>query len=234
MKKQLALWLVPAAAALLVTSSPATAGLSFLVDDGSAETSIGVNNGVTGSPFGWANRFTNTTGFVINLQDIQVAFGRIGGPPGDNLIGDAVDAGIWIDAAATGNAANATLAITWTLPGGIHADDGVTFANHAIPGGVNIPVGADFYVGLIDVQSGLDGLIRFPAALDTTASLGRSWAWFNGDVFNPMDKAHTIGTIDSFGLPGNWMIRATGIPAPGALALLGVAGLAGMRRRRRK
>lgn len=232
MKKQLALWLVPAAAALLVASAPATAGLSFLVDDGTGETSIGVNNGVTGSPFGWANLFFNTTGFVINLQDIQVAFGRIGGPPGDPLLGDFVDAGIWIDAAATGNMANATLALTWTLAGGIHAEDGTTFMNHAIPGGVNIPIGADFYVGIIDRQS-KDEIIRFPASLDTdSGSQGQSWAWFLGDLLDPGDGVNNLGTIDDFGLPGNWLIRATGVPAPGALALLGLAGLAARRRRR--
>ncbi|MCH8316189.1 MAG: PEP-CTERM sorting domain-containing protein [Planctomycetes bacterium] len=121
-----------------------------------------------------------------------------------------------------------------SLLGGVHANDGMTFMNHAIPSGANIPVGADFYVGLIDIQTGLDEIIRFPASLDTdSGTQGRSWAWFGGaDLAEPGAGDHTIGTIDSFGLPGNWLIRATGVPAPGALALLGLAGLAARRRRR--
>ena len=38
------------------------------------------------------------------------------------------------------------------------------------------------------------------------------------------------GLIDDFGLPGTWVIRAN-VPAPGAICLLGLAGLAGRRRR---
>ena len=221
-------------AGVLLSSSTAFAGLiPFSVDDGTAETSIGVNNGVTGSPFTWANRFTNTSGGDLTLLDVSVAFGRLGGPPGAGAIGDAIDAAIFIDPTGSGDMTMASLAATWSLVGGVHSLDGMTFMTHVVPALVTVPDGADFYVGMIDRQSGLDGLIRFPAAEDTdSGSAGRSWAMFGGDLLDPSDPANIIGTIDSFGLPGNWLIRATAIPAPGALALIGVAGFLGGRRRR--
>src|SRR5205814_1222043 len=54
----------------------------------------------------------------------------------------------------------------------------------------------------------------FPAAIDTTTTQVRSWVAGMGNG-TPPDKANlggndTLGTIDSFGIPGNWMIRADG------------------------
>lgn len=192
---------------------------TYRIDDGGAENSIGVNEGGTvGGTFGWANRFTNTTGGPVNITTIQVAFGFPGGATGV-AIGNAVDAVIWIDAAATANMNNATPLIRWSLPGGVHANDGVTFANHTVPGGgVVIPPGADFYVGCGDIQSQNDAVVRFPAAIDQSPPLAvRSWAFFppgTADPFSENLAGQTVGTIDSFGLPGNWLIRAGGDPAP--------------------
>ncbi len=195
----------------LVVALPPT-GPAYQVDDGGAETSIGVNNngGPPGQAFGWANRFTNTTGGPITIVTIDVAFGTPGGGAGV-APGNAVDAVIWIDAAATGNMLNAVKAVRWSLPGGVHAADG-TFKTHAVPlGGVVIPTGADFYVGLGDIQTSIDSVVRFPASIDTGPSAVRSWAFFHNtlNVFNPDSFTNqTVGTIDSFGLPGNWLIRA--------------------------
>jgi hypothetical protein len=190
----------------------------FRVDDGGAENAIGVNDGVRGGTFGWANRFTNTSGGPLTITTIEVAFGTPGGSTGVT-IGNAVDAVIWLDAAATGNMINATPLIRWSLPGGVHANDGVTLAIHTVPsGGVVVPAGADFYVGCGDVQSQIDGVVRFPAAIDQTPPLAvRSWAYFPANIADPFSEnlaGQTIGTIDSFGLPGNWLIRAGGDPAP--------------------
>jgi len=190
----------------------------FRVDDGNAENSIGVNNngGPPGNTFGWANRFTNTTGGPVTITTIYVAFGFPGGATGVN-IGDAVDGIIWLDAAATGDFNNAVPAIRWSLPGGVHANDGVTFAAHTVPGGgVVVPAGADFYVGCGDIQTQNDSLVRYPAAIDETApSAVRSWAFIpNDNTFTEVIPGQTVGTIDGFGLPGNWLIRAGGNPVP--------------------
>ena len=169
---------------------------------------------MTGSAFGWANQFQNTTGASIILVSIEVAFGCPVGAAGVQ-IGDAVDAVIWVDAGATGNMANATKLIQWSLPGGVHANDGLTFATHDIPDDkVTIPAGAEFYVGIGDIESALDDVIRFPAALDDDSSAGKSWVFFDpvNDVFDPDDFAdQTIGIIDDFGFPGNWLVRANSV-----------------------
>jgi len=190
---------------------PGTAnGASFQTDDGSAEDSVGLNDGADGQAFGWATRFKNATGASITLLEIDVAFGLAAGGTGV-APGDAIDAVIWIDAAATGNLRSAVTARRWSLPGGVHAAD-ATFATHAVPcGGVTVPSGADFYVGLGDVQSPNDARIRFPAALDQGGSAEKSWVFFHNsqNVFDPDDFAdQTVGTIDGFGLPGNWLLRA--------------------------
>jgi hypothetical protein len=190
-------------------------------DDGDAETSVGVNDGTNGNAFGWANRFTNLTGGDIILESLEVAFGEPGGAMGV-AVGDAVQGVVWVDAAATGNMVNATKVAEWSIPGGVHANDGVTFATHTIPDKVVVPAGADFYVGLGDIQS-LDGVMRFPAAEDQDSTAGMSWAFFdpNNNIWDPDNLAlQTVGLIDDFGLPGNWLVRANAKPAVGeALAL---------------
>jgi subtilisin family serine protease len=191
---------------------------TFRLDDGQAENSVGVNDGQgTGGTFGWANQFQNNTGGPITLKNIEVAFGAPGGATGVS-VGNAVDAVIWIDAAATGDMANATPAIRWSLPGGVHANDGTSFAIHTIPGGgVVIPSGAEFYVGFGDIQSQNDQVVRFPAAIDQSASAGLSWGFFPPDIADPFDEnlaGQTVGVIDSFGIAGNWLIRASGDSVP--------------------
>ena len=133
----------------------------------------------------------------LTLIEIEVAFGC--GGAGALAVGDAVDAVIWVDAAATGDMVNATKAVQWSLPGGVHNTSASSFATHTIPGGVTIPVGAQFYVGLGDVQSVIDSQIRFPASLDQTTTAGRS----SGPVRAVRStKALTSGT--GFGAGSDW------------------------------
>lgn len=202
-------------------SVPVRLGASYSVDDGTAEDTIGVGDGANGQAFGWANRFTNTSGAPLTIAAVEVAFGVPGGAFGV-VPGDAVDAVIWVDAAATGNMTNAVRVARWSLPGGVHANNG-TFATHYLPTEVIVPAGADFYVGMGDLQS-LDNEVRFPAALDSSSSAGRSWAFFHDsqNIFDP-DNLGTqiIDTIDNFGLPGNWLVRAR-LAAPPATEALAV------------
>ena len=215
-------------------SNPFATGADFLWDDGTGEASIGVNNGVTGTTFGWSNRFQNNSGAPIVIANIEVAFGRIAGLPGDPLEGDAVDAVLY--RGGTGTLQSATFDRRWTLPGGIHSGDGMTFANHNVPGGAFVVnPGEFFFVGLGDIQTQNDSIIRFPAAQDTTAphTSNVSWAHFGPATYDPQNLgAQTVGTIESFGLPGNWLVRANIIPEPATLSLLVFGGLALVRRRR--
>jgi hypothetical protein len=69
---------------------------------------------------------------------------------------------------------------------------------------------------------------EFPAAIDQTASQVRSWAGiYSGDPPNPpaFPAPSLWGTIDSFGFPGNWMVRGFGsqgvVPPPDWISLVG-------------
>ncbi len=97
----------------------------------------------------------------------------------------------------------------------------------------------DVLIGVVN-RYGSEGLNDFPAALDQTASQGRSWAasYLAGDVpaspTLPADEQW--GTIDSFGFAGNWVIRGQGttvnaaiteVPTASQTGLLLFAGLIG-------
>jgi MYXO-CTERM domain-containing protein len=60
-----------------------------------------------------------------------------------------------------------------------------------------------------------------------TSAPGGNECWVNYDDLGGLQSGTTI-----FGVAANMNFTLTGIPAPGALALLGLAGLAGSRRRR--
>ena len=88
---------------------------------------------------------------------------------------------------------------------------------------------------LVDVLYGASG-----ASIDQTAptTSGVSFAGFTAggamNINNLASIGANYGTIEGFGLPGNWAVRAVGdaIPEPTALSLLGLGGLALVRRRR--
>ena len=88
-----------------------------------------------------------------------------------------------------------------------------------------IPSGVNLLIGVVDrwVTSGVSGS-TFPAAIDQTAPNNvRSWvASYTADPPNPPTLPSTglFGTIDSFGLPGDWLVRATGTVVP--VELMGV------------
>jgi uncharacterized repeat protein (TIGR01451 family) len=77
-----------------------------------------------------------------------------------------------------------------------------------------MPASGDVLIGVIDrfVETGVTPSI-YPAAMDATSSAGRSWvgSW-TGDPPDPanLPSSDLYGTIDSFGIPGNWMIRGYG------------------------
>jgi uncharacterized protein (TIGR03382 family) len=97
---------------------------------------------------------------------------------------------------------------------------------------------SEFFVAVL--MRNLPGGAGFVASIDQTLPhvSGVSWAGFA--VGAPLDENNlgllgaNLGTIEGFGLPGNWLLRATGapIPAPATLGLALLGGLVASRRRR--
>lgn len=206
-----------AASALLVSVS-ASADL-YSIGDGVADTAIGVNS------LSWQTVYLNTfslTGSDTAINQISIAFSV---PSQTNLIGQGFTAVIYSDANG-GTPWDGTL--VWSSAGTISSV--ATFIDIAVP---DVAVAGNFAVGFLFTTPA--GGNFFPAGLDQTAPVSnRSYAGFNATVdLNNLSgiPSGQRGAIEAFGFPGNWTITASGIPAPGALALLGVAGLVGRRRR---
>lgn len=198
----------------------------YMHDDGVAENSIGIN---TSAGFGlaWATQFNALAG-QNTITGMRAAFGF--GANAGVLNGMAATAYLWSDPNQDGSPADA--AVLQSTAGVVASSGTNTFINFAFPA-TTIPVGDSFFIGI--VMNFVPGPAMFPAAIDQNsgAPLGRTWAGFVvGAPFNPNAWTNTtdINTIPA--LAGKWLIRGDGIPAPSALALLGLGGLAMVRRRR--
>ncbi len=99
---------------------------------------------------------------------------------------------------------------------------GAESAFETYPTSFPVPGPGDVWVGFTD-QWAADGTFTpelHTSAIDQTASAGESWlaatstAGVPTDV-NDLGNNDFLGVVDSFGLPGNWMIRATGTTGGG-------------------
>jgi len=208
-----------AAVSALLVGTSASADL-YSIGDGVAEDAIGVNT--PGFQTVYLNTFS-LTGTDTSINQIGIAFGFPSS--GTSLIGQSFTAVLYSDANG-GTPWDGTL--VWSSVGTITSV--ATYINIAVP---DVAVAGNFAVGFL-FTTPATGLF-FPAGLDETAPVSnRSFVGFNSSVdINNLSAipSNRRDTIEAFGFPGNWTITANGIPAPGALALLGVAGLIGRRRR---
>ncbi len=172
---------------------------------------MGWTNQTVNYPAIWLNRFSPVDGdFPIQVNQISVQFP---GPTsaGRSLVGLAINLLVYVDADRNNDPSNAVKIAQ--LPATVTASDGVTFSNYAVSVLASTP--GDLYIGFSDTyNSGGVSPISFPSPLDTTASQVRSWVAGQSANIDPdydnLGNNDTLGTIDSFGLPGNWVIRASG------------------------
>ncbi len=176
------------------------APVNLVLDDGSPDTAIGI-----GGSFIWLNRFTpSPIEFPFDLTQIHVAF--LGGAGVD--VGEQINLYVYEDTDGDGDPSNATLAAAYSAP--VVALNAFNVYTLPTPLALNGP--GDVLIGVFNVTAGTNAG-EFPAVLDETTSQQRSWIGWNG---NPADLS-TLGTlalIDSFGFPGNWLVRGLGESGP--------------------
>lgn len=200
----------PAETVLPVTApQPGTGTTSLSLDDGTAEGSFGVSaaGGSNAKQFFWFNQFALGADPIV-LGEVQVLF-----RPGTNLaVDDDVQIVVFHD--PDGDPTNGATLIA-SRDEVIQALDGTTFSTYVFAPGFFVPGGGDLLVGVVSrfVESGVTGPAE-PAAIDTTASQGRSWvAIWNADppAIPDLPPDQLLDLIDVF-VPGNWMIRASAAP----------------------
>jgi hypothetical protein len=185
------------------TGSP-PAPNQFVLDDGTSEGTFGLG-GATAVQFMWFNQF-DLPGSFVDLEEIQVLF-----PAGPNMaVGADVDLVVFHDSDGDPTNGATRLAI---FPVTIQHVDGATLSTYSVNPLLHLPAGGELLIGVIPrfIVSGATTQTG-PAALDTTASQGRSWiaVWTGDPPIEPeLPPDLLIDTIDVF-VAANWMIRAAG------------------------
>jgi len=181
--------------------------VNLVLDDGSRDNAIGLTSG---GQFIWLNRFTPTE-YPIELNTVLVYFS---GQDGISL-GETFDVYLYADTDGDGDPGTGSTYIGGQTGNAVAVLDNWTTVNLAVPLGFSGP--GDVLVAVVNRTAGvLAG--TFPAAIDQTASQGRSWIglYGAGNPGNPptLPADSLWGIIDSFGFAGNWMVRGSGTVVP--------------------
>src|SRR5215467_7197000 len=179
----------------------------YMLDDGSAEDGVGFGNGAQNFESLWMNQFDVIAGQTL-ITTVSVAWGTPFFPDPSNN-GTPVTIAIWSDPNGDGDPHDALL--LGSVAGTIQMEGTDTFIDYTFNPPVDVSAFTSFFVG--DLTPMNNGPEHFYQGLDETPpSQMRSWIAANGDGspvdINVVGNNDTIGTIDSFGLPGNWLIRA--------------------------
>ena len=208
-----------------ILPSAVHAATIYSVDDGTAETSVGHGNF---GDFMWGNYFTVVPGGNI-VTELEIAFSSSG-----VSVGTAFEALVYEDLDDDGDPTtglslltrlNSTVQNPQSVPGAM------TFETHDIPDTV---VSGGFFIAVF--MAGTNN--PYPAPFDQTSDAGVGWFAENDttgalDTNDPFGTATLSGQPASFGLPGNFLVRAMAIPEPGSALLIG-AGLIALAMRQRK
>lgn len=187
------------------------ATVSLVLDDGSREAAVGLTNG---GQFIWLNRFTpNPADFPFTLEEIHILFPAAAGVS----VGQLVDIYIYEDTDGDGDPGTGANFLAAYNNAAVQAVDNVTFSVYSIaPLVLDGP--NDVLIAVVNRTAGI-AAGTYVAAIDQTASAGRSWlgTYITGNPGDPPTlPANSLwGTIDSFGISGNWMIRGYGVPGDG-------------------
>lgn len=205
-------------------------GVQLVLDDDGVEGTVGVADASGALQFLWFNRFAQPPGPGFVLEEVWVLF-----PAGAGVgVGDAIELAVFLDPdgdPATGADLLATFDDT------VQAVDGATFSVYPLAAPVTVDEPGDVLIGVVPrfIQTGDPP--TSPAAIDQTASQGRSWlaVWTGAPPDPPaLPPDSLLALVDDLGpgLGGNWMIRGFGtelqvleVPALGGPGLVGLAAL---------
>jgi uncharacterized membrane protein len=211
-------------------SGESRGGFDLIIDDGTAEDSIGLTGG---GQFIWLNRFTPAPGdFPIQLNEVQVLYlNGVGVDPGE-----LVDIYVYEDTDGDGNPGTGATFVAKFNNVAVQNADGATFDVYPLDPAPVFSGPGDILIALVNRTAGASAN-EFPAAIDQTDSQLRSWVGAYGGPPPdppPLPAPSLWGIIDNFGLPGNWMIRGFGStpdivwltedPTSGTLAPEGMTG----------
>jgi len=198
-----------------VVNPPAVAELpgdpvNLILDDGVPENSIGLNSSTNATQFMWFNRFSPPE-FPLEVARIDVYF--VSGTGTNVPLGGAIDLVVY-----AGGDTPCTTGPTFL---GGQADTIAVldaFDQYTLTTPVQIASGPSVMLGVVGrwVVSGVTAL-TWPAAIDTTATQVRSFvASYSADPPSPptLPSDGLCETINSFGFPGNWLIRGAGTVVP--------------------
>jgi hypothetical protein len=183
------------------------APITFQLDDDTRETSLGFGqDSITETAAIWLNRFSpgNFT-YPMTINRISILWPAQAS--GGTLVGRSARLLVYRDSDRDNDPSNAALLAQQTVTVGALE----TFEDYA----VNIPVSGpgDLYIGFEDqwAEAGFSPRL-YPASQDTTDPQVRSWVAAMGDGaapnLNNLGANDLLGTLDTLGLPGNFMIRA--------------------------
>ncbi len=188
---------------------------TYVLDDGSAEDAIGFGDGIQSFQSIWVNQFAVIPG-QTTITAVEVAWGTPSDP--QNIDGTPVTIGIWSDPNGDGQPFDS--ALLGSVSGTIQQNGTDTFITYTFSPAVTLPAGAtSFFIGDLTPANPVE---EFFQGIDENSVLhGQSWVVANGDGsnvdINNLGDNSLIGTIDSFGLPGNWLVRGdtgNGTPTP--------------------
>jgi hypothetical protein len=197
--------------------APNTPASTYQYDDGTSEQGVGFGNGLQNFESIWFNQFAVIPG-AETITSVEVVWGS---PlfPGFAPNGTPVTIGVWSDPNGDGDPSDAVL--LGSVAGTIQNSDTDTFVTYTLSPSVTLPAGAtSFFVG--DMTPMNNGPEEFFQGQDTSDSApNKSWvaAMSDGSAvdFTNLGNNDFLFTIDSQGLPGNWLIRANsgnGTPTP--------------------
>jgi len=189
--------------------------VNLVVDDGTRENSVGQSGG---GQIVWLNRFSPAE-YPIQLSDIYVYFPSTVGLN----VGETFDVYLFEDTDGDNDPATNSAFVGEQLGATIAALDDWTTVTLSTPSDFNGP--GDVLVAVVNRTAGADSG-EYPAAIDETTSQGRSWIGIYSSGVAPSPPTFPAdlfwGTVDDAGLPGNFMVRASGLVTPVELLSLSV------------